>query len=244
MIHQKLLPLVAIAFVLSNGTGRAQDHTKRNVFSVRLGDAQVVIPPPEGFEEASSQFDRVKEGFTATESPINDMVAVFLPTNICEQYRQGKQPGLTFYTKVSVLKAQRETPFSADDLAGVAAEFRRTGIQAMDPNGPKMKAQLEHMEQGLSNLNSRATNIEMSKPINLGEFDVRPNVYSVLLLITLKVASESGSEVRPMLAGMNVLRVKNRMVYLFTYRLYQSRTDVETLTNFSRKWNNMVLAAN
>lgn len=236
--------LLAAAFiVILAATVNSQEHVKKG-FSVRLGNVQVAIPPPEGFEEASSQFDRVKESFTATEAPTNDMLAVFLPTSICEQYRQGNQPSLTFYTKVSVLKAQRETSFSAEDLASVAAEFRKNGIQAMDPKGPRMKAQLEHMEQGLSNLNSQATNIEMSKPINLGEFDVRPNVYSVLLFINLKVASESGSSVRPMLAGMSFVRVNNRMVYLLTYRLYQSKADVETLTSFSRKWNTMVLAAN
>ena len=235
--------LAATAVVILSATANSQEHSKK-VFSVRLGNVEVVIPSPENFEEASSQFERVKESFTATESPSNDMVAVYLPASICEQYRQGKQPNLTFYTKVSVQKARRETPFSPGDLASVASEFRKNGVQVMDPKGTAMKAQLEHMEQALSNLNSQATNLDMSQPVNLGEFDVRPNVYGVLLLITFKVAAGSGTSVLPMLAGMNFIRVKNRLVYLFTYRLYQSQADVETLTSFSKKWNTMVLAAN
>jgi hypothetical protein len=235
--------LAATVIVILSATAHSQEHIKKG-FSVRMGNVEVVIPPPENFEEASTQFERVKQKFTATESPTNDMVAVFLPASICEQFRQGQEPNLTFYTKVSVLKAGRETPFSTEDLASVASEFRNKGVQAMDPKGATMKAQLEHMEQALSNLNSQSTNIDMSKPVNLGEFDVRPNVYSVLLLFTLKITSGSGSSVLPLLAGMNFIRVKNRLVYLFTYRRYESKADVETLTSFSKKWNTMVLAAN
>ena len=117
MIGRKLLILAATAaVVLLNATAKSQEHSGK-AFSVRLGDVEVIVPAPEGFEEASSQFERVKARFSATESPDNDMVAVYLPESDCELLRQGKQPSMAFYTKVSVRKANRAVPYSTEDLA-------------------------------------------------------------------------------------------------------------------------------
>jgi hypothetical protein len=244
MISRKLVILAATAaVVLLNATAKSQEHS-RKAFSVRLGDAEVIVPTPQGFEEASSQFEGVKANFSATESPDNDMLAVYLTASDCELLRQGKQPSMTFYTKVSVLKARRAAPFSTEDLAALGAEFRKSGAGIMDPNGPNMKAQLEHIEQALRSRNSATMSVDMSKPVNLGEFDVRPNVYSVLLIITFKIASSSGESSTPLLAGMCFTRVKDRLVYFFTYRKYQSKADVESLTTFTKKWITMILDAN
>ena len=114
----------------------------------------------------------------------------------------------------------------------------------MDPNGPLMKAQLEHMEQALSSRNSTTTSVDLSKPVNLGEFDVRPNVYSVLLIVTIKIASSSGESSTPLLAGICFTRVKDRLVYFYTYRKYQSKADVDSLTTFTKQWITMILGAN
>jgi hypothetical protein len=244
MISRKLLILAATAIVLLfNATAKSQEHS-RKVFSVRLGDAEIIIPTPEGFEEASSQFEKVKANFSATESPDNDMLAVYLTASDCELLRQGKQPSMAFYTKVSVLRARRMAPFSTEDLAAVKAEFRKNGAGIMDPNGPQMKAQLQHIEEALSSRDSTKMSVDISKPVNLGEFDVRPNVYGVLLMITFKIASNSGESATPLLAGMSFTRVKDRLVYFFTYRKYQSKADVDILTAFTTKWTTMILGAN
>ena len=126
MIGRKRLILTATAaVVLLNATAKSQEHSGK-AFSVRLGDVEVIVPTPEGFEEASSQFERVKANFSATESPGNDMLAVYLTASDCELLRQGKQPSMEFYTKVSVLKTRRSTPYSTEDLAALKAEFRKT----------------------------------------------------------------------------------------------------------------------
>src|SRR5450432_1708015 len=120
--------------------------------SLRLGDTVVVIPTPDGFEEAASQFDSVKTRFTATEDPGNDMLAVHMLTGDCEKLRHGEAGSLNFYTKISIRKAARETDFSALEFAAIPTEFRKNGATLLDINGPQMKASLDHIDKALSEL--------------------------------------------------------------------------------------------
>ena len=244
MIDRKLFIAAIIVVALFSATSKSQDHNKPSLFSVRLGDAELYIPPPEGFEEASAQFEQIKTRFAATESPANDMLAVHLPKSTCELFRQGKDPNLTLWTKVSVLKTGRTTFFSNADFATVVAEFRKNGATMMDPDGPLMKSELDHLDRALSNMSSKDASVNITQPVNLGEFDVRPNVYGVLLLITFKVSTGAEQSVTPILGGMSFVRVKNRLVYFYTFQKYQSKADLKTVTTFSKNWTNMVLAAN
>src|SRR6267142_3361625 len=67
--------------------------------SFQLGDKTVVIPAPEGFQEAASQFESIKERMSRTEDPGNDMLAVHLPNEDCEKLKHGESAQFNFYTK-------------------------------------------------------------------------------------------------------------------------------------------------
>src|SRR5438270_13753135 len=97
--------VVAFLLVLS-ANGQAPDLRSS---SFQFGDRVIVIPAPDGFEEAGSQFETVRKRMTETEDPGNDMLAVHLPKEDCDRLRQGGFPDFKFYTKVSVSKARRET---------------------------------------------------------------------------------------------------------------------------------------
>jgi hypothetical protein len=248
-------PLLFAAIVLTlSATARAQEHKKGVeksgavsrpvVLTVRLGNSVVVIPAPEGFEEASSQFDSIKARFTETEAPGNEMLAVHLPASDCELLRRGEQTTFNSYTKISVLRDAKEQVFSESDLAALVAEFRKNGATMMDPNGPRMKALLEHIEQGLKKVESGDTQIDMSQPVNLGELEVSPRIYSVMMLMTITRDTGATQSSTPLLAGVTFMRVKQRLIYVFTYRKYHSKSDVEALRVFTKTWTGGILAAN
>jgi hypothetical protein len=217
------------------GTARA------GALTIRLGTSAVVMPAPDGYEEATSQFENVKARFSETEAPGNEMLAVHLMSSDCDLLRRGQPATMQQYTKVSVLRATKEQVFSQANLAEVVTEFRKNGASMMDPNGPRMKALLEHLEQGLKKTGSDATAVDMTQPVNMGEFEVSPNIYSVMLLLQFK---SSAGEATPVLAGMSYMRLQQRLVYVFTYRRYNSKSDVEILRSFARTWTANILAAN
>ena len=237
------LILSGLLLFLVNGSVAAQAG-KTDPLTFQLGNTVITIPAPRGFEEAASQFERIRDNFTQTEDPGNDMLAVHVPRGDCERLRRGEFGPLNFYTKISVLKVIRGVDYSADRFALLVTHFRKNGSQVLDMNSPRMKATVAHLNAGLSKLNKEQTQVELSQPVNLGEFDTRPNIYSVMLFLTFKTQTSEGERVVPIVAGLSYVRVKQRMIYVYTYRRYESTTDVETLRDFTKQWIGQILAAN
>jgi hypothetical protein len=115
-----------------------------------------------------------------------------------------------------------------------------------------MKVVTEKAERGLTNLESKQIGLNLNSTQNLGEFDVRPDVYSSMLLIRFTVDSEGVKSQTVMLASMTVLKVRQRILYVGVYRKLSSAAAVKNelkpgvleLQRFTTKWINDILAAN
>jgi len=210
----------------------------------QLGHQPTRIPAPDGFEEAASQFEQIKTHFAATEAPDNDMLAVHLLRADCEKLRAGGLAPLSFYTKVSVRRAVRDVDYSAERFASLVATFREKGSQILDINSPAMKGIVEHLDKSMSELSKQNTKVDLSQPINLGEIDTRPNVYSVILLMNFTTKVGDNEQTVPILGGLTYMRVGRRLIYVYTYRKYESKADVATLRDFTKGWIGQILAAN
>ena len=112
--------------------------------------------------------------------------------------------------------------YSAERFANLVAEFRKSGAQILDINGPTMKGIVERLDKSLTELSQQSTEIDLSQPVNLGEFDTRPNVYSVMLLIQFKTKIGDEEASVPVLGGLSYVRVGQRLVYVYTYRKYKA----------------------
>jgi hypothetical protein len=246
------------AIVLCSGLAQAQPHDAARSTStpslarIQLGDTVVLVPSPGGFEEASSQFKQVQDRFVSTEAPGADFLLAHLPTALCQSLREGGPLALERYTKISVMKAIRERPMSDADMAATVAALRKNGSVLFDPDGPIMKAVTENAERGLTNIESKQIGLNLNSTQNLGEFDVRPDVYSSMLLISFTVDSEGVKQEAIMLASMTILKVRQRILYVMVYRKISSAAAVKTelkpgvleLKQFTTKWINDILAAN
>ena len=245
MNHGKIARGLYLSIViLAASFSLAAQTTDARATPFQLGERVVTIPNPDGFEEAASQFESIKKQMTATEDPGNDMLAVHLPKEDCEKLRRGEFGAHDFYTKISIRKANRTRDETVSDFSALVSEFRKSGADVLDINSPRMKATVEHLDKSLSELNKSDTNLEMSQPVNLGEFDTRPNVYSVLLLLTYKYDENGVRKTKPIIGGLTFLRVNQRLIYVFTYRNYAAKTDFEVLQSFTKTWVGKILAAN
>ncbi|HEV7397245.1 MAG TPA: hypothetical protein VGN86_12095 [Pyrinomonadaceae bacterium] len=212
-----LLIAAAILFCVAVVTP-AQSPEAAKSSSVQLGDKVIVIPNPEGFEETISQFESVKRFFVSMANPGSDMLLAHLPTSDCELLRTGSRPTLKFYTMVSVFKARRESTQTNADMAGFVAEFRKNGAAILDPDSPVVKSVMEKGERELSASRSEQIKLEAVQTDYLGEFDVRPEVYSRMILFTYRTDVEGTQSVRPTLASMTLLKVGPRIIRVFVYR--------------------------
>lgn len=242
----KMPPVVIAVFaiLLAISPAAIAQTPKTSVSVFQLGTQATRIPAPDGFEEAASQFAKIKDSFTATEAPGNDMLAIHLTHADCEKLRAGEFGPFDFYTKVSIRNAVREEDYSAERFENLVATFRKSGSQILDINGPTMKGIVEHLDKTLSKLSQPSTQVDLRQPINLGEFDTRPNVYSVMLVINFTTTTGDATVSVPVLGGLCYVRIGRRLVYVYTYRRYKSAADVQILRDFTKTWVGQILAAN
>ena len=250
-MKSKLALLIAAALLTTVATARAQEHESRQAksspaksSSVRLGEKVILIPDPEGFEEGTSQFESFKRRVEVAEAPQNDMLLAHLPVSDCELVRKGLTATYDHYTKVSVMRASREVAISRAEMKAALANFRGQMGTYLDPNGPAMKALEKHLERGLTNLDEKETNVDFSKPQLLGEFDVRPDVNSYLMLMTITLSAGGTEQSLPMLVTTSFVHVKDRVIFVYSYKKYRSQADIDAIKQFATKWTTSILAAN
>lgn len=244
--------LLASALVFALGVGaHAQEHESKTVkspktssSSVQLGDKLIVIPAPEGFEEAASQFKPIKDRFSATEAPGNDMLFVHLPVSDCDLLRKGSNPTYDQYTKISVFRAARALTVTSAMMTAAVADLRKEAVKFPDPNNATTQAMEKHVERALSDINAKQTKIDFTKPEFLGEFDDRSDVFSLLMLMTVKVNLGGVEATTPMLMSVSYVRVKERLIFVYVYRKLDSKADVEPVKLLTTKWTSSILAAN
>lgn len=242
-MKKPLMLVVLMILFLASSTTIAQSR-KTSVATFRLGPQLTRIPAPVGFEEAASQFENIKSYFTSTEDPGNDVLTVHMPRADCLKLRAGDFGPFNFYTKISIRKGNRDREYSAENFAGLVAEFRKSGARYLDVNSPLMKAAIDRLGKGASELNQEETQVDFSQPVNLGEFDTRPNVYSAMLLLNVKTQSADGELSMPILGGLSYVRVGQRLLYIYSYRKFESQNDLAMLRDFTRRWIGQILAAN
>jgi hypothetical protein len=231
--------LIAVVLMLVAFAAAEAQTKNTNSFSVQLGDKVVALPPPEGFEEVSSQFEAIKNHFRATDPPEGDLLGAYMSASDCELLRSGKKALYDNYAKISILREGRTREVSNDDFASLVAYVRGNKATLLKENEPRIQALFDQLAK-----DSATTRIEWSKPTMLGTFDQRPNVYSAMLLASPSFES-GGTETKvPILAGMTLLKVKGRVLSISTYQKYHSKADVASLKQFTTKWMNALLAAN
>jgi hypothetical protein len=218
--------------------------TKQSNSIFQLGNKTVVIPPPVGFEEASSQSAEVKRIFSVTEDVNLDLLAVHLPTELMEKIRQGTKEPFSLYTKVSVPKRLREVDTSPTDFSSFVSSIQANSAQALDPDSPTMKAIKKAQDKNLTELLEQEAKIDFGKPVYLGEVVKTPSSYGSLLLFKTKTQIGDTLKEVAFVGGLGMVRVKQRIVFIYTYKLFSSGEDIELLRDFTKKWLAEIVKAN
>jgi hypothetical protein len=235
------LTLTAIYFVF-NICGFAQSAGALNNY--QIGNKKIAIPAPIGFTEATSQVPVIKERFIATEAGENDLIAVHLPIEQVQLLKNGDFFDLTFYTKVSVSKRMKTLTVSEANFAEFTTAFKKNFPALTDPGGKEMKAILSSISDNLTELNKEKTTAAISQPVNLGLIENSSNVYGTLLLMQIKLVRDGKEATQLLLCGLSAVRVREKILFIYTYKAYEKEKDVAEIKQFSKKWINQIIMAN
>ena len=210
----------------------------------KMGEKSVSIPPPEGFVEATSRSEEVKKFFEAAEVEAMDMLAVHVPSEIMAKIERHEYPDFEFYTKVSVSKSFRDVAQSQDDFSKIVAYLRENNAKVFDFKSPEMQSQLQKQSKSLSELLKEDTRFDLSQPVSLGEIESTPDSFGLLLLTKVKFQIGGEQKEKMLVSGASAVRVKSRLVWIYTYKVFNTDKDSDILKDFTKRWLADILRAN
>lgn len=236
-----VLFLALIAILLSLGVD-ASAQNPADAF--QIGDKQIVVPAPSGFTEAASQIKAIKDRFTATEAPENDVLAVHIPDKDYQLFKKSEAVNLTFYTKVSVSKNSKNETATEADFVNFVQVFKKYFPAYIDPKGSLMKNTLSRISDNLTALNQEKTTFALDKPYNLGEIVNEANSYGIVVLSQMTAKIGDAERIQSILGGISAIRVRGKIVFVYTYKYYKNEQDIADLKTFSSNWLKQIAAAN
>ena len=238
-----LVPLVGVVIFTLSAAVNAQP-SKANL-TVKLGTSVVALPPPEGYEEATTQFEVVKTRFEAATPPEGDLLAGYLSAPDCELLRKGQPAPYRSWMLINVFRQARTHESSTEEFARIVGYAQQEGGKLLQPDRTKIKERVAELDSVLSKETSKDVKLELGQPKILGAFERRSNVFSNLIMTSLKVSTDGKeAESTPVVATLTMLLVKQRIVGIYAYKKYESAADAESLMQFTTKWINEILAAN
>lgn len=245
-----LILAAAVVFCVTVVTSAQSQQASSS--SVKLGDKVIVIPNPEGFEEASLQFEKIRRVLAIMQLPHSDTLLLHMPVSDCDRLRIGSRPEFHHYTKVSVLKSRREVTSSNADMAGFVTEWRKKGAVIFNPDGPLWTSMMERLSRQISEAASKQITYDVNDTQDLGEFDVRPDVYSRMIFLMHTKDVKGTKSMSAGVGSMTLLKVGPRIINIGVYRNFSSPAAVKTelkpavieVKQFTTKWVNEILAAN
>lgn len=230
-----------VCIVVFAGTLAAQSVSKErnpvSAVSVELGGRTVRIPAPDRFTDSLLHFPRVAARLMAAESPMNEVLAVHVTDDMVPMLKDGQDPDLAFYTKVSVVKDLKASDVEPSEFQSLAADFEK-----LSPGS--LQSIAKNAEQGAGERLTRYWGSDASLRIGetrmLGYFDKQPQTISSLFVMNAEMFGRK----LLILGSMSLVHVNNRVLFFYVFRLPNGTDDQDRVTSLTRSWTAKTVAAN
>ena len=200
----------------------------------KAGGVSLVLPAPPGdFIEVG---DKLRSMFFELLVPSsNRLLTAYAPPSKIDLIGKVKDPGLDSYGMVEVLRQAEYTDFTPDDFEQI--------VQALDTSLGKVAA--EQAGDAMDEINLRLKQlggkpIEVGQPVMLGGFFRQPDAAGYGMLIAIKHEDENVT----MATGMAAVRIKQRLLFAYIFRKYESPETVALVGKDLRSWADSILAKN
>lgn len=214
----RLILAGSLVFAMAVTIATAAQAPKINEY--KLGAVTVVIPPAQGWEDASAM-PGMRDRFPSSDRL--ETLAIHLPASVLTNYDPDQD--LTFYALVGVgtmVKAEN-SPLSL--IAEVAQRFASGEV-------PDKQKELQEL--------AARTGVSVTGPINMGVFDRTPASFSGLLAARVTI----GARGMNLLTSTTFVLLKKRLVNVYVYRKFETDADRTALQDFTKAWIRRIIAAN
>src|SRR5262245_30889349 len=219
-----LVLLVPLAVTSSAGQVAAQGGAPAASSRHALGSVTVTIPSPKGFEEVLTRIEDVRKRVPDTDRL--ETLAAHLPSDVVKTYKPGQD--WAFYTKVSISRAAKASDVPDAMFTQMTKQLAGASVYEQDVVQKRL-AELEK-ERGVT----------VETPLQLGVIDQTPKSMTTLMLTSVS----SGTRKLNLLGTTSVMHLRQRLVFVYTYRVFESSKDRAILEQFTKNWVRAILAAN
>lgn len=232
MIIACLLALGVAAF------GNAQDATVKTaqVQSFKAGGVAIAIPPPTT-EMTEVGYDN-REFMKVFVSPNNRLIAAFVLTNDLPKLIKGSDNFIM--SKYAMVKVPRRGEYMD---CGVS-DFREVTDGAEKELGNIMNSSMKDVEEEINrrmkSLELNDATVSFGKPIQLGCLFSKQDAYGFGMVMPL---STGGTNMK-MAVGDALMRVKQRLLFVYLYAEYKNENTVKWLRKATEDWADAILKAN
>jgi len=218
--------------------GRAQDQpaaAPADAGSYTVGGTALAVPSPVADWKSGDDYSKVMELFVPA---TNRLVTSFLAADDIARLNKGDTSGgFTKYAVAEVNRAIESTDIGADDfkqLTGALAQQFGADLSS------SVKDMQDEVNQRLKSLDVGKLDVSLDKPYMLGTFFSKDDEMGFGLVESVK----AGDSTAKMVGGCAVVRVKQRVLFLYLFAQYEDEKTVAWVRANIEKWADAVLKAN
>jgi hypothetical protein len=231
--HNAVLSALLVAIVLAPMITMGQTALPAES-TFRVGLKTITIPSPSAdLIEPGPDYRVLLEPFAPTN---NRLVTGFLTADEFTKIRTSPSVSLTRYALVEAPRraefADITPEFFKQIDAGMAAQFGATINDTLRDQQDEINRRLKALGQDKT--------VTLDKPLMLGSFFSKPGASSYGQIMPITIGQDS----KRVAMGVTLVRVRERILFLFLYNLYEDENSVKWIRTTSEQWADAVLAAN
>ncbi len=207
--------------------------------SFLIGSVKIVIPAPlDGFVEIGEINRDIMEVFVPD---TNKLVCGFvMPDDLARMNEMDEDLVLDRYGLVQIYRETADQEMSEQDFEKIALMFDEL-----------MKGEFGSILDKASNdLNQRLEDAgidaqaSIKKPVNLGKLFTIKDASGYGFIMPYDLKMDGDDESLTMAAGISILRVKNRFMFLYLFDTYENAESIKWIDSTSESWCKAILKAN
>jgi hypothetical protein len=234
LIYPSLFVALAVPLALAAQNQGAAATQAADVPTYKAGGTPIAIPPPtSGLVEVGVDNHSIMEVFVPDS---NRLLAAFVLSEDLPGLRSSNK-ALSKYALVEVPRQEEFTDLKASDFKEVADGMSKEFGAVLNSS---VKESEDEVNRKIKALNLGDANVKLDHPVQLGSFFSEQDAYGCGLMMSVSLNGQSTN----MIAGIILLRVRDRLIFAYLYSIYKDQESVRWVRKATEDWADAILKAN
>ncbi|MBN2182244.1 MAG: hypothetical protein JW715_10045 [Sedimentisphaerales bacterium] len=211
---------------------------------ITVGDQTISIPSPSGFTEISSISPETVQLFENMCPPTNRLLAIFVTEDDAGLLILDKAGQFNSYMLVQSSKEMEAISFTKYQFKEIREMLRSQFDSMFEERRDLIDKLTDQTSHALSNRFNEEIDFDVGDIVPLGIDSETASSITASLLGKYKITVAGDVIEQTMAATMCFLLVNEKVVYLYVYRTYDDKSDLDWTRKTNQHWMNEILKAN